>query len=185
MLRAKPTCWTTVLHVWQAICCEQIEVLPMSVLVTIKCPCSSCSERIEYPPDMCGRQITCPHCQQTTMLLAPQISPEALTAAPVPAAPQSATGGPHPPQLDGSTNKNVRIVQSALVPAPPGPGAPPPAPPGPSTPPPTPRCPGAPPPPSAGKPTEDDPYATMKTETPASPTPPAKGGGAPPPPPPP
>ena len=153
-----------------------MEVLPVSVLVTIKCPCSTCSERIEYPPDMCGKQITCPHCQQATMLLAPQISPEALKAAPVPAAPQSPAGGPPPPQLDGSsTNKTVRIDQTALVPAPPGPGAPPPAPPGPS----------APPPPSTGKPPEDDPYATMKSDTAPSPTPPAKGGGAPPPPPPP
>jgi len=49
----------------------------MSVLVTIKCPCSTCNERIEYPPDMCGKQITCPHCQQVTLLLAPQIPPEA------------------------------------------------------------------------------------------------------------
>ena len=176
----------------------------MSVLVTIKCPCSTCSERIEYPPDMCGKQITCPHCQQATMLLAPQISPEALKVAPVPAAPQSPAGGPPPPQLDGSsTNKTVRIDQTALVPAPPGPGAPPPAPPGssapppappgPSAPPPAPPGPGAPPPPpagggaspppSTGKPPEDDPYATMKSDTAPSPTPPAKGGGAPPPPP--
>ena len=50
----------------------------MSALVTIKCPCSNCNQRIEYPPDMCGQQITCPHCQQVTMLLAPQISSDAL-----------------------------------------------------------------------------------------------------------
>ncbi len=111
----------------------------MSVLVTIKCPCSSCSERIEYPPDMCGKQITCPHCQQPTMLLAPQISPEALKAAPVPAAPQSATGGPPPPPQVDASNKTVRIDKSALVPAPLGPGAPPP-----------PGASGAPPPPPTG-----------------------------------
>ena len=162
----------------------------MSVLVTIKCPCSNCNERIEYPPDMCGKPINCPHCQQVTMLLAPQIMAEALKAAPAPSASSSVPGSSPLPQIDAS-RQTVRIDKSALVkeqsaPAPPPPsggGAPPPPSGGGAPPPP------APPPPSGGgKPAEGDPYATGVDAAGADPYATITSGtaaGAPPPPPPP
>ena len=166
----------------------------MSILVTIKCPCSNCNERIEYPPDMCGKQITCPHCQQATMLLAPQISTEALKAAPIPTAvPLGDTGGPPLPQIDAS-RQTVRIDKSALVPAPPGPGGGAPPPPSGGGAPPPPSGGGAPPPPAppppsgGGKPAEGDPYATGVDAAGADPYATITSGtaaGAPPPPPPP
>ncbi len=120
----------------------------MSVVIEIKCPCKNCGERIGYPPDMCGKQINCPHCNRVTMLMVPEIDPGVMGNAAQINAQAAPVGGAVPPPADDSVRQTVRIDKSALAtPGEASKAAPPPGP-GQSGPPPG----GAPPPPGGAPP---------------------------------
>lgn len=38
-----------------------------------KCNCQQCGERIAFPPEMAGKDVTCPHCGRETTLILPQV----------------------------------------------------------------------------------------------------------------
>jgi DNA-directed RNA polymerase subunit RPC12/RpoP len=48
---------------------------------TLKCACAHCSGEIEYPPEMAGDNVACPHCGETVALAAES---EPVTEAPPP-----------------------------------------------------------------------------------------------------
>jgi predicted RNA-binding Zn-ribbon protein involved in translation (DUF1610 family) len=63
-----------------------------------KCACQHCNGRIEFPAEVAGSQVTCPHCGQETMLTT---VPSAKTATPSPRAvakPKSAHAPAPPPE---------------------------------------------------------------------------------------
>ena len=110
-------------------------------LVELKCPCKHCGERIGYPVDMCGKDIKCPHCQQMTTLMVPEVAADVLQKAKeINAKAMPAGGAKAPPAVDDAVRQTVKIDKSALVTAgapvgakaapPPGPGQAAPPPPG-------------------------------------------------------
>jgi hypothetical protein len=54
----------------------------MSQIVYLKTPCERCSGHIEYPSELTGQSIECPHCQQVTSL--PPPLPPSFTPPPPP-----------------------------------------------------------------------------------------------------
>ena len=63
----------------------------MPPIAYLKTDCEHCSGHIEYPSELAGQSIECPHCQQTTALPSPFTPPP---AAPVQAPPQTKRQSP-------------------------------------------------------------------------------------------
>src|ERR1017187_3633792 len=48
----------------------------------LKCSCRHCDEHIEFPPELLGAEVNCPHCGETTILYDP--APPTLPIPPQP-----------------------------------------------------------------------------------------------------
>lgn len=46
---------------------------PATTRNEVRCNCQRCGERIVFPPEMAGQDVTCPHCGRETTLLLPQV----------------------------------------------------------------------------------------------------------------
>jgi Family of unknown function (DUF6232) len=72
----------------------------MPAIAYIKTDCEHCDGSIEYPSELAGESIECPHCQQTTTLPTPFMPPP-------PAAPQVS-----PPRAERPTRQGDEVLFS-------------------------------------------------------------------------
>ena len=87
----------------------------MSEVTYLKIACEHCGGHIEYPSEMAGQSIQCPHCQHTITLPPPlPIPPQRMPAAPPPA-PNSAPPSPSREISTQTLKKKVGCIGSIVA----------------------------------------------------------------------
>jgi hypothetical protein len=88
----------------------------MAETVYLKAACEHCNGRIEYPSELAGQSIQCPHCQRTITLRSPSVSPPPIPPQPTPRpslVPRALR--PRPPRRSAIMAKVGGIVAIAVV----------------------------------------------------------------------